>query len=303
MVARRNPRRKPVARPRSKPARPSPAGDTIPELYSGKIGVLLATGPSLSREDVEYLRPLHARGSVVLFGLNDAYKLCDFLDVLYFCDPRWLASNLDVLDYKHGQLWTQDAKVRKQHPGKVKRCAGGSGNGICKTPNHIHFGGNSGFQCLNLAWHFGIREFYLLGYNMGQSARGSRPQHFFGQHPKPLNQSDNYKGFVSSFRGINKADRKLITNCTYPTGLVGVFEQKPLREALPHDEKTRHIPDEPRPVETVRPCEEAAAVKAVPGNGRRTNMAEPDSGDHRDRVVVEPEPVESHSRISYGGPM
>jgi hypothetical protein len=210
---------------------------------------------------------------------------------------------MDVLNYKHAQIWTQDVKVIKQHPGKVKRIAGGSGNGICKTPSHIHFGGNSGFQLLNLTWHFGIREFYLLGYNMGQSARGAKLQHFFGQHPKPLNQSDNYKGFVSSFRAIHKADRKLITNCTYPTGLVGVFEQKPLREALPHDEETRHIPDEPRPVKAIGHGEEATTVEAVSGNGRRKNMAEPDSGDHCDRTIIEREPVESHSRISYGGPM
>ena len=285
----------------ARPARPSQPGDAVPDLYAGKTGVLLATGPSLSREDVEYLRPIHARGDVVLFGLNDAYKLCDFLDVVYFCDPRWLSSNLDVLKYKHGEVWTQDAKVRKEHPNKVKRCAGGSGNGICKTPSHIHFGGNSGFQLINLAWHFGIREFYLLGYNMGESAKGQKLQHFFGQHPKPLNQSNNYKGFVSSFRAIAPADRKLITNCTYPTGLVGTFEQKPLREALPHNEKTRHIPAEPKPIEAVRPCEEAAAVKALPGDGRRTNLAEPDSRDHRDRTVVEREPIGSHPAITYGG--
>ena len=296
----KNPRRRPVARPR--PARPIAVGDKVPELYSGKAGVLLATGPSLSRADVEYLRPLHERGSVVLFGLNDSYKLCDFLDVVYFCDPRWLASNLDVLHYSHGEIWTQDEKVRSQHANKIKRVSGGSGNGICKTPNHIHFGGNSGFQLINLAWHFGIREFYLLGYNMGESSPGQNPQHFFGHHPKPLNQSNNYKGFVSSFRAIAQADRALITNCTYPTALVGTFVQKPLREALPHNEKIRHVQDGPEPRSTVEPCKKTAARQAVPGNGRRTNMAGTDSRDHRDRVKPVERAVERHPCFTYGGP-
>lgn len=301
-MAGRNPRARPVARPRTrKPARPMPAGDTVPEIYSGKTGVLLATGPSLSKEDVEYLRPLHARGSIILFGLNDAYKLCDFLDVLYFCDPRWLLVNKDVLDYQHAQIWTQDLKVRREHK-NVKRIAGGSGNGICKTPNHIHFGGNSGFQLLNLAWHFGIREFYLLGYNMGMSPRMGKQQHFFGQHPKPLNQSNNYKSFVSSFQAIDKATRSMITNCTHPTGLGShIFQQKQLRKALPHNEKTRHIPDEPEAREATRPSEEAATIKAVSGNGRRTNLQEPDSRDHCDRTI----PVEITTRPdlvpTYGG--
>ena len=143
-----------------------PVADAVPDSFAGMRGVLLATGPSLTREQVEYIRPLHEAGDIAVFGLNDAYRWCDFLDVFYFCDPRWLTANSDALDYSHGEIWTQDANLRTQHAGKIKRVAGTSGNGICKQANHIHFGGNSGFQLLNLAWHFGIRDFYLLGYNM-----------------------------------------------------------------------------------------------------------------------------------------
>lgn len=306
-MAGRHPRRRPVARPRpprkpaKRPARPVPAGDEVPESFKGVPGVLLASGPSLTRQDIEWIRPLHARGDIAVFGLNDVYKWCDFLDVLYFCDPRWLASNLSVLEYTSGELWTQDVNVRTKHPAKIKRCAGSSGNGICKAKNKIHFGGNSGFQLLNLAWHFGIREFYLLGYNMGQNAKGAKPQHFFGHHPKPLNQSDNYKSFVSSFRAIDKETRDTITNCTYPTGLTGVFEQKPLKEALPHNEKTRHVPSEPRTRPRARPSEAPAEVKAVPRQGRRKNLPESDSGDSCDRTIIVPIATRSDPVATYGG--
>jgi hypothetical protein len=265
---------------------------------------LLATGPSLNREDIEYIRPLHASGKIAVFGLNDAYRICDFLDVLYFCDPRWLASNLDVLKCGAGQLWTQDVNTRAKYEGKIKRVAGSSGAGLSKLKNHIHFGGNSGLQLLNLAYHFGIREFYLLGYNMGQSARGAKRQHFFGPHPKPLNQSDNYKSFVGSFRAIDKATRAMVTNCTYPTGLNGVFEQKPLKEALPHDEKIRHVRLEEPAQETrsaTRPCEAPAAKETLSRNTRRRNLQEPDGDNNCDRTVpvaiaTRPDPVPT-----YGG--
>lgn len=300
------PRRKPVVRPRPKkrPAKPIPIGDEVPETFAGVPGVLLATGPSLNREDIEYIRPLHAAGKIAVFGLNDAYRICDFLDVLYFCDPRWLASNLDVLDYKSGQLWSQDVNVRSKHAGRIHRVAGSSGSGLSKLKNHIHFGGNSGLQLLNLVWHFGVREFYLLGYNMGKSGRGSKKQHFFGPHPKPLNQSDNYKSFVSAFRAIDKETRAMVTNCTYPTGLDGVFEQMPLKEALPHNEKIRHVRLEEPAQETrsaTRPSKAPAKVETVPRNTRRRNLQEPDSGDHCDRIIPVAIATRSDPVPTYGG--
>ena len=96
-------RRRPQARsrPRGGHIRPKgqPIADEVPRIYEGKTAVLMATGPSLSHEDIEYLRPLHERGEIVVFGLNDCYKWCDYLDIFYFCDPRWLDSNQDAMEY------------------------------------------------------------------------------------------------------------------------------------------------------------------------------------------------------------
>lgn len=289
-----------MAQPR-RPAKPNLAGDEIPARYKGRRGVLLATGPSLTREDIEYLRPLHARGDIVVFGLNDTYKWCDFLDVFYFCDPRWLDCNRDALDYKHGEIWTQDASVHAKHQGKVKRCMGSSGHGLSHTPNKIHFGGNSGFQLLNLALHFGIEKFYLLGYNM--DVPQGKKQHMFGPHPHGLNQSNNYKGFVSGFTAINAVDRAKVTNCTVPTAL-NCFVKQSLQEALPHD-KTRHVRiKEPAPeiIRPARPCEETPEVIPISKTGRRTNLGGDDlciDSDGAEPVAVA---IRLHTIRAYGGP-
>jgi hypothetical protein len=263
-------------------------GDVIPASFTGIPGILLATGPSLTRAQIEYIRPLHAAGDVAIFGLNDAYKWCDFLDVFYFCDPRWLDCNPDAIDYSHGEIWTQDEKVRAKYPGKVKRCAGTSGQGLCKTPNRIHFGGNSGYQLLNLAWHFGIREFYLLGYNM--DVPQGKKQHMFGPHPKPLNTAHNYKSFVSGFRQIAAPDRALVTNCTYPSALIDCFKQQPLDEALPRfeDGTTRHIRiTEPKDTTlfAARPSKEAASNAADRG-ASATEVQRQDRSVDRNRSVL-----------------
>jgi len=291
----------PKSRPRAVTAKAQPGyADQVPEKFTGRKGVLLATGPSLSRDDVEYLRPLHKAGDVVVFGLNDAYRWCDFLDVFYFCDPRWLDANLDALDYVCDEVWTQDAGTRAKYPNKIKRVAGTSGNGICKQPSHIFFGGNSGFQCLNLAFHFGIREFYLLGYNM--DVPPGKKQHMFGPHPQGLNQAHNYKGFIGSFNQINKDDRAMITNCTYPTAL-DCFRKLPLKEALPHDQ-TRHVRiEEPAPEirRTIRPSQKAAKKPAIPVSGRRTNMGGDDGGLDRDRAKPVTRPTGFGTLCAYGG--
>ncbi len=188
----------------------------------------MATGPSLDAAQIEYVRPFQEQGIVRVFGCNDVYRICDYLDVLYACDPHWWKVNLEALKHSCEQKWTQDHKAAKAH--KLKRINGRSGKGLSKDRSLIHFGSNSGHQVLNLAWHFGARRFLLLGFNMDIPA--GKQQHFFGKHPKPLNQTNNYRGFVSVFRQIQPEIKQVITNCTYPTAL-DCFAQKPLEEALP----------------------------------------------------------------------
>ena len=60
----------------------------------------------------------------------------------------------------------------------------------------LHYGSNSGFQAINLAYLLGAKRIFLLGYNMcipkGESV------HFFGGHPKGWGQG-SYRSFVTHF--------------------------------------------------------------------------------------------------------
>lgn len=44
----------------------------------------------------------------------------------------------------------------------------------------IHFGGNSGYQAMNLAYLFGAKKIVMLGFDMKLK---NGKQHYFGQHP------------------------------------------------------------------------------------------------------------------------
>ena len=190
----------------------------VPRLYEGRPAVIMATGPSLTEAIVEAVRPYHADGSVVVFGCNDAYRACDFLDVHYACDPPWWdhhVKHADVMDHP-AVKWTQDEKSAAAYG--VNHIKGESGNGFCKSQSMIFWGQNSGFQVMNLAYLYGVSRMILLGYNMGVPS--GRMTHFFGDHPQGMNSKGNsYASFVDAFATIAGADRKMIVNCTHETRL------------------------------------------------------------------------------------
>lgn len=96
---------------------------------------------------------------------------------MYACDPHWWQHYYDEVaaEFK-GQLWTQDPSAAKQY--KLNHCPGHSAQGLGR--DMLHFGGNSGYQAINLAYLFGVRKIVLLGFDM-QMTNGK--QHYFGQHP------------------------------------------------------------------------------------------------------------------------
>ncbi|HSG31047.1 MAG TPA: hypothetical protein VLB82_05820, partial [Thermodesulfobacteriota bacterium] len=139
----------------------------IEEKYKGEAAVLFATGPSLNQHDINLVKQYHSEGVVKAFGCNDAYRVVDYLDVLYACDGRWWDYHYEKLkETCTAELWTQELYVRKKHK-DINYIAGKFADGISLNPNLIHFGSNSGFQVLNIALLMGIRKFILLGYNMG----------------------------------------------------------------------------------------------------------------------------------------
>lgn len=78
----------------------------------------------------------------------------------------------------HGaELWTQDLDSARQHGLQWVKGEGTQGLGR----KHIHWGGNSGFQAINLAYLFGAARIVLLGFDMQCGDDGL--SHWFGDHP------------------------------------------------------------------------------------------------------------------------
>jgi hypothetical protein len=104
---------------------------------------------------------------------------------------------------EHGaELWTQDPGAAQRHGLNWVRGEGTAGLGR----KHIHWGGNSGFQAINLAYLWGVRRIVLLGFDMQCGADGQ--SHWFGDHPR--NQGfDNPKKFNAWIRHLDTLARDL----------------------------------------------------------------------------------------------
>jgi hypothetical protein len=101
---------------------------------------------------------------------------------------------------------------------------------------HIHWGGNSGFQAINLAYLWGARRIVLLGFDMQCGPGGE--SHWFGEHvPVRGIVNRNPKKFDSWIRHLETLGRDLqdagigVYNATRMTALT-CFAQIPI-ERIP----------------------------------------------------------------------
>lgn len=136
--------------------------------------------------------------------------------MLYACDYKWWK-----LHYNEGfkllgmELWTQDLKARKEFD--LNWVLGRSQPGL--GHDCVHFGANSGYQAVNLAFLWGATRIILLGFDC--KPVGGK-DHWFGQHPRGMTQVQPYEIWIKNFETLAN-DMKLqgveVINCSPDTAL------------------------------------------------------------------------------------
>lgn len=184
----------------------------IPRCFKGETVVVVASGASLLAEDVEY-----CRGKAKIAVINDNYKLAPWAHLLYAADFGWWEYHHAAVDDFGGQKWTQDERAAKNYG--LNWVAGYWHPGISDDQRFIHYGYNSGFQCVNLVYLMGAIRILLLGFDMQRTKKKS---HWFGDHPAPLHKHPNYTQWA---RTMDKAARRYekrgveVINCSRETAL------------------------------------------------------------------------------------
>jgi len=197
-------------------------------------GIIIGTGPSLSEGQIAWALRQQKRG-VKLFGVNNVYQMVPWIDCLLSCNIEWW-------DW----YWNEDKLLRRAPFDKwtwdkatADRCAikfiqGKWGDSLSTDPTYIHFGHASGYQILGLAYHYGIRHMYLLGYDMKYPPGEQR--HFFGEYPQPLlhfpqtGPNGEFTGLIKQFETIDEESLGLKVWNLSPGSALDHFEKGDFRE-------------------------------------------------------------------------
>lgn len=150
--------------------------------------------------------------------MNDAWQLAPWADVLYACDGRWWDAKRPQAGQQAPGLWVSQDEPACARYG-LAYAPSRTGQGLCREPWVVNQGLNSGYQALNLAYHFGARQVLLLGFDMQKTGGKS---HWFGDHPGKLNVPSPYTEFVKRFDLLAKdleAEGVNVINCSRDTAL------------------------------------------------------------------------------------
>ena len=193
----------------------------MPRLHPNQTIVILAGGPSLSQEAANQSRHL------ITIAINDSYLLAPWAEYHYHCDKKWWEWHKDKPEFNafQGVRITQD----EIDDPRVLRIKGAHKDGLSESPEVIHYGSNSGFQALNLAYLLGAERIILLGYDMKIASNGK--SHWFGDHPDKVRS--NYASWWSKFSIVaDQLKGKVeVINCN-PDSALKCFHKMSLEEAV-----------------------------------------------------------------------
>lgn len=177
--------------------------------------VCLASGPSLTVEDIERVRQWRLRDSQRrVYVTNTTFRSALWADVLFSMDGKWWRVYATEAKATFKGALVTSSQSYKSHGLTFSR--------------HLTFG-NSGAGAINYAYHCGGRRIYLLGYDC-QITRGS---HHHGDHPQPLHNALSHISWPDQFRRLAESlkGKAEIFNCSRDTALK-VWPRVPLEEVM-----------------------------------------------------------------------
>lgn len=185
------PPRQPLFRP------PQP----VPRLWPGETVLLMATGPSLCRQDTDAVRSAATASpapSPRVIVVGEAWRAAPYADALYHADRVWWDAYAGAPAFP-GLCITQDANGGLTCADRygLSVVTSVKAPGISTDPAVVHRGWNSGFQALQLAIHLGAARIILLGFDMAKGPDGRKS--WAANRPASLVRHSPYEQFVRAF--------------------------------------------------------------------------------------------------------
>lgn len=197
--------------------------------WSGETAIIIASGPSLKKQDVELVR---GRGKVI--AIKKCVDLAPWADVVYGCDGPWWRSVQGLMKFKGLKLAYEPTVCGSEYGiQRVEIPDKTCDRFLLDEVGKVGSGRNSGFQALNLAAQFGAKRIILLGLDIG----GETAAHWYGRNNWNMaNNPDQWsydkwqKAFTVAAPDL-KARGIDVINASRSTALK-CFRQLPLASAL-----------------------------------------------------------------------
>lgn len=183
--------------------------------WNERIVVCIATGPSLTREQVECAcAAAEASKKMRVLAVNDAGLperepfTVPSCDLWYASDHRFWAHYREVIDRRRA------IRVGAEHRSKA--------HGLVHALLRDVQGGHAGYQAITLALSLGAEVVLLLGYDC--RAQGHQTN-YFGRKPPELEYSrpESYAAWVPRYRKLYVPPGSRVINCT-PGSAIDAFE-------------------------------------------------------------------------------
>lgn len=184
----------------------------------------IASGPSLTMEDVEY-----CRGKGKVYAVKEAALMAPWADVLYAADHDWWVNHKDRWQGFKGEKWTLENRAAEIFP-ELKTIKCRTEWKWSTTPGVIATGGNSGFQVINMAVLDGAQQVILLGYDYGYDPANQHKHWWDNEHPRE-SRCSNYVEWNKRLSAAAPLIQVPVINATRKTAIT-CFPRAKIQEIL-----------------------------------------------------------------------
>jgi len=237
---------------KSAPINPREAEPVKPS-FKGETAVLVATGPSLTDEQLTLVKEHHDAGNCRVFTINNVYQRVPWTDVHISCDApwwRWYGERSKELLALPCPKYTWYPELADRF--NIDYIKGINKPGLSTDPSVVHINHGSSPMCVNLALHYGIKRLLLIGHDMKYAAdynpkkrdHGSTPRNYSDEYPGTVQHWPSVKvglykpgvndGLIETYNNMVPQLKKLgmeVINCT-PDSALTTFPMSTLEEEL-----------------------------------------------------------------------
>lgn len=227
-------------------------GWNVPKIWEGGECWIIGGGPSMPREfDIpdkiirlvqsgelppsSYSPFMEAIHDKHVIAVNSAFMIGDWIDVTIFGDAGWFLKNrVRFSKYRKLKVGCHQVSVKKEFLKDNVRYVQRDGNhplGISTDQGKVSWNKNTGGAAINLAYHFGVKKIYLLGFDMDVDKGKNHHWHGLYNNRKP---EVSFHKHLPCFPHISRDAERLgieIINVS-PNSRIKAFKKVSLKEVL-----------------------------------------------------------------------